>query len=104
MTADADVEVDDERELLGVGFSHQDPVTGQAGWYDVRVRLRACSAGEAEETSPQAQAMPQAPGALGTIAGPAGLRAGAWKALSYFAGRPAGTPTVQPSSKTESGS
>ena len=84
--------------------SNSDPVTGQAGWYDVRVRLRPCSADEAEETYPQAQTMPQAPGALGTIAGPDGLRAGAWKALSYFAGRPAGTPTVHPTSKTESGS
>jgi len=33
--------------------SNSDPVTGQAGWYDVRVRLVPCAAGEAETTSPR---------------------------------------------------
>ena len=29
-----------------------DPVTGQAAWYDLRVRIEKCAPGEAEETSP----------------------------------------------------
>jgi anaerobic selenocysteine-containing dehydrogenase len=70
--------------------SNSDPVTGQAGWYDVRVRLRACSEEEAAETSPQAAAMPPAPGALGTLAN----LGGAWKALSYFAGRNVSTTAL----------
>jgi sulfite dehydrogenase (quinone) subunit SoeA len=32
--------------------SNSDPVTGQAGWYDVRVRIFKAEAGEAQETSP----------------------------------------------------
>jgi sulfite dehydrogenase (quinone) subunit SoeA len=34
-------------------LSNADPITGQAGWYDVRVRLRAASPGEAQESWPQ---------------------------------------------------
>jgi sulfite dehydrogenase (quinone) subunit SoeA len=39
-------------------ISNSDPITGQAGWYDVRVRIRCASAAEAEAaiTSPQADA------------------------------------------------
>ncbi len=47
--------------------SNSDPITGQAGWYDVRVRLRAAGADEAGETWPRAaQAMPALPG-TGTV-------------------------------------
>ncbi|MEO7710490.1 MAG: molybdopterin oxidoreductase family protein, partial [Caldimonas sp.] len=37
-------------------ISNSDPITGQAGWYDVRVRIRPASADEAAESSPQANA------------------------------------------------
>jgi anaerobic selenocysteine-containing dehydrogenase len=48
-------------------ISNSDPVTGQAGWYDVRVRLRPAAPGEAAETFPQVAAVPSAPGVLGTV-------------------------------------
>jgi anaerobic selenocysteine-containing dehydrogenase len=34
-------------------ISNSDPITGQAGWYDVRVRIRPAAPDEADETSPQ---------------------------------------------------
>ncbi|MBT4838239.1 MAG: molybdopterin-dependent oxidoreductase [Methylococcales bacterium] len=34
-------------------LSNSDPVTGQAGWYDVRVRIYKAEADEPEQTSPQ---------------------------------------------------
>jgi anaerobic selenocysteine-containing dehydrogenase len=46
----------------GRTVSNSDPVTGQAGWYDVRVRISKAEAGEPEETSPQFAPMPAAPG------------------------------------------
>ena len=61
----------------GVHFSNSDPVTGQAGWYDVRVRIRPAGAGETEETWPQVAAVPDAPGVAGR-----GLQVPA-----YFAGK-----------------
>jgi hypothetical protein len=42
--------------------SNSDPVTGQAGWYDVRVRIYPAEPGEAEESYPQFDAVPVAPG------------------------------------------
>jgi anaerobic selenocysteine-containing dehydrogenase len=42
--------------------SNSDPITGQAGWYDVRVRIYKAEAGEPEETWPQFEPMPAAPG------------------------------------------
>jgi len=60
-------------------ISNSDPITGQAGWYDVRVRIRPAAPEEPEETFPQVQAMPSAPGVLGK----------AQKVLTYFAGRKA---------------
>ena len=56
-------------------ISNSDPITGQAGWYDVRVRLRPAEA-EADETLPQVAAVKPAPGALG----------GAKKVLAWMAG------------------
>ena len=58
-------------------ISNSDPITGQAGWYDVRVRIRPAEPGEAMETSPQIAATPPAPGVLGTTQ----------QVLTYFAGR-----------------
>ena len=61
-------------------ISNSDPVTGQAGWYDVRVRIRPADPDEADETFPQVARMPAPPGALGS-------RATVTKVLAYFAGR-----------------
>ena len=56
--------------------SNSDPITGQAGWYDVRVRIRPASPEEAGETFPQMDSMPGVPGVLGKAA----------HVLRYFAG------------------
>ncbi len=58
-------------------ISNSDPITGQAGWYDVRVRIRPAGPEEPEETSPQVAAVPAAPGVLGKTQ----------RVLTYFAGR-----------------
>lgn len=50
----------------GRHMSNSDPVTGQAGWYDVRVRIRKAAADEPAETSPQFAPVPAAPG-TGTV-------------------------------------
>jgi sulfite dehydrogenase (quinone) subunit SoeA len=42
-------------------ISNSDPITGQAGWYDVRVRIRPAMADEVKETSPRA-ITPPSPG------------------------------------------
>ena len=52
-------------ELPGVDgrrMSNSDPVTGQAGWYDVRVRISKAAADEPAETWPQFAPVPAAPG------------------------------------------
>ncbi len=46
----------------GDHVSNSDPVTGQAAWYDVRVRVYKAGADEAKETFPQFDPMPSAPG------------------------------------------
>jgi anaerobic selenocysteine-containing dehydrogenase len=46
----------------GYRFSNSDPVTGQAAWYDVRVRVYKAEAGEPEVTSPQFPVQPRVPG------------------------------------------
>ncbi|MES1163850.1 MAG: molybdopterin oxidoreductase family protein, partial [Rhizobacter sp.] len=58
-------------------ISNSDPITGQAGWYDVRVRIRPAEPEEPEVTSPQIATVPAAPGVLGGVA----------RVLTYFAGR-----------------
>ena len=58
-------------------ISNSDPITGQAGWYDVRVRIRPADPDEAQETFPQIATVSAAPGVLGTAA----------SVLTYFAGR-----------------
>lgn len=59
----------------GDHLSNSDPVTGQAGWYDVRVRVYPVEKGEPKETFPQFKTMQTPPGAP---------RRKSW--LSYFAG------------------
>ena len=64
-------------DLPGGTISNSDPITGQAGWYDVRVRIRPADPGEPKESFPQFSSAPRAPGVLGK----------ATSVLSYFAGR-----------------
>ncbi len=45
----------------GYRYSNSDPVTGQAAWYDLRVRLEKCGSGEPAETSPRFEALGQPP-------------------------------------------
>ena len=46
----------------GERISNSDPVTGQAGWYDVRVRIYKAEADEPKETWPQFAPLPRRPG------------------------------------------
>jgi hypothetical protein len=46
----------------GASLSNSDPITGQAAWYDVRVRIYKAEADEPEQTFPQFKAVPAAPG------------------------------------------
>jgi hypothetical protein len=43
-------------------MSNSDPVTGQAGWYDVRVRIYAAGADEPRHSWPQVAAVAVLPG------------------------------------------
>ncbi|MFZ5545799.1 MAG: molybdopterin oxidoreductase family protein [Pseudomonadota bacterium] len=43
-------------------ISNSDPVTGQAAWYDVRVRIAPAAPGEPAQTSPQFEPMRPVPG------------------------------------------
>ena len=45
--------------------SNSDPITGQAGWYDVRVRIYPAGADEPKETWPQFAPMKSLPGVVG---------------------------------------
>jgi hypothetical protein len=54
-------------------------VTGQAGWYDVRVRIYPADAGEEKISSPQFETMPVLPGQR------IDRKPSRW--LTYFAGR-----------------
>lgn len=58
-------------------ISNSDPITGQAGWFDVRVRIRPVEPGEPGQSFPQIASMPVVPGVLGQAA----------HVLRYFAGR-----------------
>jgi hypothetical protein len=40
-------------DASGARQSNADPITGQAAWFDLRVRLRKCAASDACETEPQ---------------------------------------------------
>ena len=43
-------------------ISNSDPITGQAAWYDVRVRVVKAAADEPAQTAPQFEPMPAYPG------------------------------------------
>ena len=49
----------------GAHISNSDPVTGQAGWYDVRVRIYKAGADEEKVTSPQFNTLKPVPGQSG---------------------------------------
>ena len=51
--------------IAGSTVSNSDPVTGQAAWYDVRVRVTACEGSEAQESWPQFETLSQVPGQTG---------------------------------------
>ncbi len=58
----------------GRSISNSDPITGQAGWYDVRVRIRPAAPEEPKISFPQAQTK----SSVGTVKVP--------QELTYFAG------------------
>ena len=49
-------------DARGKRYSNSDPVTGQAAWFDLRVRLRKCDLAEAGFTLPQFDKLPLPPG------------------------------------------
>ncbi|MDO8778739.1 MAG: molybdopterin oxidoreductase family protein, partial [Burkholderiaceae bacterium] len=61
----------------GASLSNSDPITGQAAWYDVRVRIYKARDDEPEQSWPQFKAVPAAPGVQPVLP--------RWQA--YFAGR-----------------
>jgi anaerobic selenocysteine-containing dehydrogenase len=69
--------ISEELPFDGKTISNSDPITGQAGWYDVRVRIRPAAPEEPAETFPQIATVPAAPGVRGAVA----------NVLTYFAGR-----------------
>ena len=76
--------ISEELPLGGEGegtISNSDPITGQAGWYDVRVRIRPAEPEEPHETFPQVKAALPVPGVFGDV----GL--GVQTVLTYFAGK-----------------
>ncbi len=58
----------------GYRYANADPVTGQAAWYDLRVRMRKADEKEAGEAAPQFDVLPSPPG---TAERPSVLRYGA---------------------------
>jgi len=52
----------------GYRYSNSDPVTGQAAWYDLRVRVEKAEAGEQGRTAPEFE----------TLKAPEGLAPAAW--------------------------
>ena len=64
----------------GEHLSNSDPVTGQAGWYDVRVKIYPAAADEPKETYPQYKAGATTPGTKARNK----FMSGRW--LKYFAG------------------
>jgi anaerobic selenocysteine-containing dehydrogenase len=54
--------ISEELPAGGGRVSNSDPITGQAAWYDVRVRIRKAEAAEAPATSPQFAPMKSFPG------------------------------------------
>ena len=64
----------------GAFVSNSDPITGQAAWYDVRVRIYKAQDDEPKQSWPQFKAVPAAPGVQSVVP--------RW--LAYFAGKGAG--------------
>ncbi|VAW74224.1 Anaerobic dimethyl sulfoxide reductase chain A, molybdopterin-binding domain, partial [hydrothermal vent metagenome] len=62
----------------GDHLSNSDPITGQAGWYDVQVRIYPAEAGEPPVTSPQFNPVQPVPGQA------MDKKRGRW--LTFFAG------------------
>lgn len=60
--------ISEELPFAGRRISNSDPVTGQAGWYDVRVRIRPAQPDEPAESSPQIDAARPTPGVIGRVA------------------------------------
>jgi anaerobic selenocysteine-containing dehydrogenase len=54
--------ISEELPLDSGRVSNSDPITGQAGWYDVRVRIYKTEADEPKEVSPQFEPMKPLPG------------------------------------------
>ena len=69
----------------GLRASNSDPITGQAGWYDVRVRIRKAAADEPQQTWPQFDSVPSLPGMK--------PKAPRWRA--WFAGRTKATGELE---------
>jgi anaerobic selenocysteine-containing dehydrogenase len=65
----------------GDHLSNSDPITGQAGWYDVRVKIYPAADDEPEETFPQFKAGAKTPGTTSHSK----FMTGRW--LKYFAGK-----------------
>jgi anaerobic selenocysteine-containing dehydrogenase len=63
----------------GDHLSNSDPITGQAGWFDVRVRIYPAGAGEEKVSSPQFDTLPSVPGQM------TDRKPSRW--LTYFAGK-----------------
>jgi hypothetical protein len=63
----------------GEHLSNSDPVTGQAGWYDVHVRIYPADSGEPATTSPRFDTLHELPGQSQE------KKRGRW--LTYFAGK-----------------
>jgi sulfite dehydrogenase (quinone) subunit SoeA len=80
-------------DASGARLSNSDPITGQAGWYDVHVRISKADAGDPEETFPQFAAMPALPGT-----GPARR---SWQA--FFAGKGVATEMTAVSRELKKG-
>jgi sulfite dehydrogenase (quinone) subunit SoeA len=49
-------------EQNGYRYANADPVTGQAAWYDLRVRMEKCTPADAGETAPQFTSLKTPPG------------------------------------------
>jgi hypothetical protein len=64
----------------GAKVSNSDPITGQAGWYDVRVRIRPAEPDEAAQSFPQVDTMRPVPGVQG-------IRGGVSQVMRFFAGK-----------------